>query len=50
MYIFEPILRKNWENTEKIDAKRIVSQTEPEGFEKILDIPYIDDGEKSTFA
>ena len=47
MYIFEPILRKNWENTEKMDAKRIASQTEPEGFEKILDIPYIDDDEKA---
>ncbi len=47
MYIFEPILRKNWENTEKMDAKRIASQTEPEGLTKILDIPYIDDGEKA---
>ncbi len=47
MYIFEPILRKNWENTEKMDAKRIASQTEPEGLEKNLDIPYIDDGEKA---
>ena len=47
MYIFEPILRKNWENTEKMDAIRIASQTEPEGFEKILDIPYIDDDEKA---
>ena len=27
-------------------AKRIASQTEPEGLEQILDIPYIDDGEK----
>lgn len=47
MYIFEPILRKNWENTEKMDAKRIASQTEPEGLTKILDIPYINDGEKA---
>ena len=47
MYIFEPILRKNWENTEKMDAKRIASQIEPEGLEKIFDIPYIDDGEKA---
>ncbi|MBR5320237.1 MAG: alpha/beta hydrolase [Clostridia bacterium] len=47
MYIFEPILRKNWENTEKMDAKRIASQTEPEGLVKILDIPYINDGEKA---
>lgn len=46
MYILKPILEKNWENTAKSDAKRIASQTEPEGFEKILDIPYIDDGEK----
>ena len=47
MYIFEPILRKNWEKTEKSDAKRIASQTEPEGLIKILDIPYIDDGERA---
>lgn len=47
MYIFEPILRKNWENTEKMDAKRIASQIEPEGLVKILDIPYINDGEKA---
>ena len=47
MYIFKPILEKNWENTEKMDAKRIASQTEPEGLVKILDIPYIDDGEKA---
>lgn len=47
MYIFEPILRANWKNTEKMDAKRIASQTEPEGLEKILDIPYINDGEKA---
>ena len=46
MYILKPILDKNWENTGKMDAKRIASQTEPEGFVKILDIPYIDDGEK----
>ena len=41
MYILKPILDKNWENTEKMDAKRIASQTEPEGLVKILDIPYI---------
>ena len=46
MYIFKPILEKNWENTAKMDAKRIASQTEPEGLEQYLDIPYIDDGEK----
>lgn len=46
MYIFKPILEANWKNTEKNDAKRIASQTEPEGLEQILDIPYIDDGEK----
>ena len=46
MYILKPILDKNWENTGKMDAKRIASQTEPEGFVKTLDIPYIDDGEK----
>lgn len=47
MYILKPILEKNWENTEKMDAKRIASQTEPEGLVKVLDIPYIDDGEKA---
>ena len=47
MYILKPILNKNWENTAKNDAKRIASQTEPEGLVKILDIPYIDDGEKA---
>ena len=47
MYIFKPFLEKNWENTEKMDAKRIASQTEPEGLVKILDIPYVDDGEKA---
>ncbi len=46
MYIFEPILRKNWENTAKMDAKRIASQTEPNTCEQVLDIAYIDDGEK----
>ena len=46
MYILKPILEKNWENTGKMDAKRIASQTEPEGLVKILNIPYIDDGEK----
>lgn len=47
MYIFKPILDKNWENTAKSDAKRIASQTEPKGLEQFLDIPYIDDGEKA---
>ena len=47
MYFFKPFLDKNWENTAKMDAKRIASQTEPEGLVKILDIPYIDDGEKA---
>lgn len=46
MYIFKPILDKNWENTAKNDAKRIASQTEPNGLVQILDIPYIDDCEK----
>lgn len=46
MYILEPILKWSWKTTEKSDAIRIASQTEPEGLVKILDIPYIDDGEK----
>lgn len=47
MYIFKPILEKNWENTERMDAARIATQTEPDTCEQILDIPYIDDGEKA---
>lgn len=47
MYIFKPILDKNWKNTAKSDAKRIASQTEPKGLEQFLDIPYIDDGQKA---
>lgn len=47
MYIFEPVLKANWKNTEKMDAIRIASQTEPEGLHKVLDIPYIADGEKA---
>ncbi len=47
MYILKPILDKNWENTAKADAVRIASQTEPSGLVQILDIPYIDDGEKA---
>ncbi len=46
MYILKPILDKNWANTAKMDAKRIASQTEPEGLTQFLDIPYINDGEK----
>lgn len=47
MYILRPVLEKNWKNTEKMDAKRIASQTEPEGLTQILDIPYIDDGQRA---
>ena len=47
MYIFKPILEKNWEKTEKMDAKRIASQTEPDTCEQFLDIPYIDDGDRA---
>lgn len=47
MYILQPILKANWKKTEKMDAKRIASQTEPEGLQQFLDIPYIDDGEKA---
>lgn len=46
MYIFKPILDKNWEKCAISDAKRIASQTEPEGLIQILDIPYINDGTK----
>lgn len=47
MYILRPILEANWKNTEKMDAKRIASQTEPQGLEQILDIPYINDGQRA---
>ena len=47
MYILKPILEANWKNTEKMDAKRIASQTEPEGLEQFLDIPYINDGQRA---
>lgn len=47
MYILKPVLDKNWANTEKSDAKRIASQTEPDTCVQALDIPYIDDGERA---
>ncbi len=47
MYILKPILDKNWENTAKMDAIRIASQTEPAGLVKLLDIPYIADGDRA---
>lgn len=47
MYIFEPILKATWRKTEKMDAKRIASQTEPDGLCQVLDIPYINDGERA---
>ena len=47
MYILRPILEANWKNTEKMDAKRIASQTEPQGLQQFLDIPYINDGQKA---
>lgn len=47
MYIFKPILDKNWANCAINDAKRIASQTEPKGLTQHLNIPYIDDGEKA---
>lgn len=47
MYILRPVLERIWKNTEKMDALRIDSQTEPEGLEQFLDIPYIDDGERA---
>ena len=37
---------KFWENNSKNDAKLRATQTEPEGIERICDIPYIDDGDK----
>lgn len=47
MYILQPVLNRNWSNTEKSDAKRLSLQTEPNTCLQVLDIPYIDDGERA---
>lgn len=46
MYILKPILDYNWKKCGEADQKRIASQTPTPGIEQIVDIPYIDDGEK----
>ena len=35
-----------WQNVKKNDDARLATQTEPEGIERICDIPYIDDGNR----
>ena len=35
-----------WKNVKKGDDARLAKQTEPEGIERICDIPYIDNGER----
>lgn len=43
MGIVRKLLEKNWDNCGKSDAKRIASQTPPEGLTQIIDIPYMSD-------
>lgn len=46
MDILKPLMKMIWAQTEKQDNKRIASQTMPSGLVNILDIPYINDGNK----
>lgn len=46
MDIITPIMKKFWKQVETADNKRIAKQTPTSGIEQIVDIPYIDDGEK----
>lgn len=46
MDIIKSILKLNWKMVGKSDQKRIDSQTPTPGIRQILDIPYLDDGEK----
>ena len=46
MDIIKSILKLNWKAVGKADRKRIDSQTPTPGIRQILDIPYLDDGEK----
>lgn len=46
MDIIRSILKLNWKAVGKSDQKRIDSQTPTPGITQILDIPYLDDGEK----
>lgn len=46
MDIIKSILKLNWKAVGKADRKRIDSQTPTPGIKQILDIPYLDDGEK----
>ncbi len=46
MDIIKSILKLNWKAVGKSDRKRIDSQTPTPGIQQIIDIPYIDDGEK----
>lgn len=46
MDIIKAILKLNWKAVGKSDQKRIDSQTPTPGIRQILDIPYIEDGEK----
>ena len=46
MDIIKSILKLNWKAVGKSDQKRIDSQTPTPGIQQIIDIPYIDDGER----
>lgn len=45
--IITALLKCSWKAVDKSDKKRIASQTPTHGIEQIVDIPYIDDGEKA---
>ena len=47
MDIFQPILKILWKNTEKMDNKRIASQTPIDSIKEICDISYLEDGMKA---
>lgn len=47
MEFMRTVLKLFWKNTERMDNKRIASQTPTPGIKTICDIPYINDGEKA---
>ena len=47
MEFMRTVLKLFWKNTERMDNKRIASQTPTPGIKAICDIPYINDGERA---
>lgn len=47
MDIFAPILKLNWQNTDRKDKIRIASQTPTPGIKEICDLKYLDDNQKA---